>query len=286
MLQGKYTTFLQSHQVQRKCFLTLVLLLLLFQNGIGMGERLGRGTKSIALSNAFVAVADDPWTIFYNPAGLIQLSSIEAGAFIIPNQFGISELRTVSSAMALPLKYFSAGIAAEQFGFQLYREVEGRCAIAASIINSIGFGVSCNYHKLIIERYGSASVFSFDIGILASMTKNASLGFSAKNITGATVSHLNEKLPQIFSVGVAQRFSHGFLITVEAEKDIRYPYLIKAGIEHRIFNVLYLRCGINSQPKSYSLGGAVSFYWCSFGYACHSHPFLGYTHQVDIKVKL
>ncbi len=286
MLQGKYTTFLQSHQVQRKCFLTVMLLPLLFQNSMGMGERLGRGTKSIALSNAFVAVADEPWTIFYNPAGLIQLSSIEAGAFIIPNQFGIPELRTVSSAVAFPLKYFSAGIAAEQFGFQLYREVEGRCAVAGSIINSVALGVSCNYQKIIIERYGSTSVFSFDIGILASITKNASLGFSAKNVTGTTVSHLHDKLPQIFSFGVAQRFPHGFLMTVEAEKDIRYPYSIKAGIEQRIFNVLYLRCGINSEPKSFSFGGAVSFSWCSFGYAGYSHPFLGYTHQVDIKVKL
>jgi len=71
-------------------------------------------------------------------------------------------------------------------------------------------------------------------------------------------------------------------LSVELEKDIRYPLSIKAGIEQVIFQMLRLRGGVANNPNKVSAGIAVRCSSVEFAYAGYSHADLGWTHQIEL----
>ena len=50
------------------------------------------GAKQIALSNSDVALSNDVFSVFNNPAGLSQINWREIGVYYSPAPFGISEM--------------------------------------------------------------------------------------------------------------------------------------------------------------------------------------------------
>ena len=50
------------------------------------------GAKQISLSNSDVALSDDVFSLFNNPAGLSQMNWREIGIYYSPAPFGLSEL--------------------------------------------------------------------------------------------------------------------------------------------------------------------------------------------------
>jgi long-chain fatty acid transport protein len=70
----------------RNNLLLCLLALLLARPAAGVGIRLlNQGADAVARGNAFVATADDPSALFYNPAGITQLEGhhIQPGAYLI-----------------------------------------------------------------------------------------------------------------------------------------------------------------------------------------------------------
>lgn len=246
----------------------------------------GRGTKAVALANAFVAIADDPWAIVYNSAGLTQLQDIQCAAFVVPEQFGLSELRTVALAVAVPVHFGTLGLKAERFGFDLYNESEFGLALARKIDGKISAGITADIHHIAISRYGSVTRLTLEAGMLANILARAALGFSVSNIAGATIGKNNERLPQVLCLGARWCPSNSLLLTLEAEKDVRYPASIKAGIEQKVVSALYLRGGIANNPDKYSIGIALQYLPITFSYAGYSHADLGWTHQIELSCVL
>ena len=80
------------------------------------------GAKQIAMSNSDVALSDDVFSFFNNPAGLAQLDWRELGLYYSPAPFGLNELANGYIAYTEPLGFGSAGIGAMTYGFDLYRE--------------------------------------------------------------------------------------------------------------------------------------------------------------------
>jgi hypothetical protein len=279
--QNKYKDFLQPPQAKR-IILTVAGLFIFPALLFSAGENNGRGAKAIGMANAFVAVADNPWAIQYNPAGLSRIPSLQISGFIIPQQFDMPELRTTALAMALPLKEASLGAAIDRFGFDLYNETTVSIGTGTALSKNIFCGVALNYHRLAIAGYGSTGTYSADAGVLAEIIPSVMLGGCFKNITNASVVKGEDDLPQIFSVGVAWKPMSDLLLTSEIEKDIRYAASIKAGIEKTFFNLLALRFGIANNPDKYSAGFAVTYAGMEFGYAGYSHTELGWTHQIEL----
>ena len=117
-------------------------------------ENNGRGARPISLGNAYVAIADNSWATWYNPAGLAKVSTLEAAAFVVPEQFGLKELRTTSASFAIPLGVVTAGCIAEQFGFNLYRETSFALGLGTRVADGCCLGVAINLCRVAIERYG------------------------------------------------------------------------------------------------------------------------------------
>jgi hypothetical protein len=284
-MHRKYSQFLLPQQEKRICNVCLICLLAGTFYLYSM-ENNGRGTKAIGMANAFVAVSDNLWAVSHNPAGLTQVTCIQCSAFIIPNQFGLPELRTTTLAAAVPFSFATFALKAEKFGFDLYKETEAGMALALKLDQNISGGLCLNLHRLDIARYGSTQNVILNGGILAYVLRNVKVGFNFNNMMGATIGKLGEKIPQQFALGACWYPLNDLLLSLEMEKDIRYHASIKWGIEQKVFDVLAFRAGVANNPEKYSAGIAVKYSFFEIGYAGYSHLDLGWTHQIEISFKL
>jgi hypothetical protein len=248
-------------------------------------ENNGRGAKAVSLANAFVAIADNPWAASYNPAGLSQLTSIQLTGFIVPQQFGLTELRTTALAVASPIAGGAIGITIEQFGFDLYRETLIGAGCGFAIDPDVALGVTMNLQGTSIEGYGNATSLILDAGLFGKISDKVSIGFAFKNITGSTIGELRERLPQVLSLGGCYRPLDDFFIVGEVEKDIRFPAVVKVGIAQRLLDILDVRLGLSNNPDKVSAGVSFSYSFAEFGYAGYSHPDLGWTHQIEVSIR-
>jgi hypothetical protein len=249
-------------------------------------ENNGRGARPVALANAFVAIGKSPWSTFYNPAGLASARTVEGSVFLVPEQFGLKELRSVSAAAIVPLGVATAGFAVGRFGFELFQETTVAIGAGTYIDEGIAVGGTFNLVRISFERYGSTTTPAFDVGALVDVADGLHLGFQWKNVTAATVGGAGETLAQSQDVGMCYEFSEASRIAIELEKDIRFPFSIKAGYEQWFLQMLSLRFGVASNPDKFSLGLGVSFAGLEFSYAGYSHAQLGWTHQIELSFKL
>jgi long-subunit fatty acid transport protein len=248
-------------------------------------ENNGRGTKALALANAFVAIADNPWATSYNAAGLAQLQSHQISAFYIPQQFGIPELKTASVAAACVFGPGAIGGFVEQFGFDLYKTTTLGLGYGYQLSPDLSFGATVSVGHFSIVRYGQTYTTELNIGFLGRPTSNIAVGFAATNLTAASVGQLHERLPQSLLLGLSYAPSGGFTLVTEIEKDIQFPLCIKAGIEKQLLGFLSLRCGTSNNPDKFSAGFELRYSSITFGYAGYSHPELGWTHQVEVTLQ-
>jgi hypothetical protein len=249
-------------------------------------EKNGWGTRAIGLANAYVAIANDPWAVCYNPAGLGRISSIRLAAFFSPAQFGMSELRTVCAGASFPTTLGTVGTVIDHFGFDLYSETNVGLAFGMSVNEWITLGATTHIHRLAIQGYGTSARLVFDVGGIASVSEDVRLGWCWKNITQSTIGVRSEQLPQILSMGVCYEITEHSRLAAELEKDIRYPIIKKIGYEQQLFDNLYVRLGISDNPDKFSCGFGIRLSGCEFSYAGYSHQQLGWTHQVELSVLL
>jgi hypothetical protein len=249
-------------------------------------ESNGKGARPIALGNAFVALADNQWATYYNPAGLARIQTVQCALFFVPEQFGLSELRTISAATTFPIGFATAGVLLEKFGFDLYRETNISVGVGKFVDEFIAAGMSINLNTVSIDRYGSAMAATIDVGMLVELLEDIRLGFNWKNISATSVGALRESLPQVQSFGACYDLTQQSQICLELEKDIRFPFAVKLGFEHRFLKVFAFRFGLSNNPDKFSFGIGASTSGIEFSYAGYSHPQLGWTHQVETSFHL
>jgi hypothetical protein len=121
---------------------------------------------------------------------------------------------------------------------------------------------------------------------MAHILERVDVGFSANNITAAHLGRTGEKMPQVMNLGACWHPYHDLQISMEMEKDVRFPSSLKMGIEQLVFSVIALQAGVANNPDKYSFGIAAEYSLFEFGYAGYSHPDLGWTHQIELSFKL
>jgi hypothetical protein len=264
--------------------ITILLLLIpaaLFANT----ENNGRGARAVALANAFVAVSDDPWVVSYNPAGLAGAKSFAASLFIVPEQFGLSELRTFSAAAVLANPLVNVGAALDHAGVSLFRETSLTIACGREVAQGVALGIAATVTRVSFERYGSTTVLSIDLGASISLLEDLRLAYCWKNVTAASLAASADNLPQIQSMGIWYQVGRESQVTFDVEKDIRFPFVVKGGYEHWFFDSVALRFGCSNNPDKFSCGiGVLLSHW-EFSYALYTHAQLGVTHQLGLSLR-
>jgi hypothetical protein len=129
---------------------TLLLSLLLFCFISNSFPQYNPGAKQISLANSDVAMANDVFTVFNNPAGLSQINWREVGIYYSPAPFGLSELANGYVAYLEPFSFGSVAVGGMTYGYELYKESKVILGYSYNYEDKFFTGIGINYHTFSI----------------------------------------------------------------------------------------------------------------------------------------
>jgi hypothetical protein len=264
------------------------------------GEWLWRYTtaRTLGLGGAYVATADDPLGVLWNPAGLSamnqnQLRFENARMFEGTSVNGISLAVPGSRLPSFGLSIISLGSGdferTDEMNAPLGTFRTGGTAylLTASRAFSPRFALGANF-KLVqqtVEDF-SAGGFGVDLGGWYDVTPTIRVGGSVANLSGpkVTLRSVEETYPVQMRAGVAAQVLGGRgLITAQVDQSDGLGTRLHAGGEYWIQSGLALRMGLDDATGT---GGfSVRFapqYQLDYGVA--NHP-LGMTHRVGVSYR-
>jgi hypothetical protein len=266
-----------------KKFYLAFFFLLSFYNLFAGGGNISAGARSSAVANASVCYSD-LWSAFNNQAGLANIKKFTTGVYF-ENRFGLSELGVKSFALGMPAGE-SAGIALSgtYFGYSLYNEKKIGLGVGKSF-GKVKAGIQLDYLSTVIaENYGTHNAFTGEAGIIAEPLQNFLLGFHIYNPTQAKMADYgDEKIPVMMRLGALYKFSEKVLVSVEDEKEVDAENMVKAGIDYRIAEPLFLRAGFATNPEIGSFGFGLQFGQFVLDAAASFHQVLGFTPHISLQ---
>lgn len=220
-----------------------------------MGQTPPAPARSMAIGGAGVASSGIN-SLLENQAGLAGLTDL--GVIATATQpFTISELNSVAVGVAIPVSSGVFGLRLHSYGFEEFRQNSAGLAYARRLGGRLSLGVQFDYWNIRIPEYGSGGVFSFEIGVRATLTNNLTLGTHVFNPVKITWSD-GTPLPAVFRIGTEWRLSGKATLLAELEKDVDYPIRIKGGVMYRLTDPVFLMLGTTTNPATFSVGLGLS----------------------------
>ncbi|RKX70395.1 hypothetical protein DRP43_03385 [candidate division TA06 bacterium] len=276
--------------------LFLLLTSSLFANFIGMNW----GARPMAMGEAYVALADDPSAVFWNPAGLAKISQYSLVASH-QNLYGVQDLYNEMVAVSIPLPKVRTGFGWTQINLLNEYSEQVISLSGASIIwiknFPIRFGVSLKNTSANVSGYSNIDCpstgfigvdipgkFDMDIGLLANPGKKLSVGFSVRNLIERTFSFINseDKIARNYALGLCYHWRDvvNFLADYNWDNDNSSWHL---GGEMWFFDVFAPRIGVcgdnltagfGIRAKNWNVDGAVL-----------AHDELGSTYRISVGLR-
>jgi len=239
------------------------------QNGGAPGEWLSSftGARTLGLGGAFVATADEPLGVVWNPAGLSRLDQNEARfetahlfegtslnslSFAVPGSrlpsFGVSMIHLSSgdfertNELNDPLGTFSAGNTA----FLL--------TTSKNFTPRLSVGGNLKVVRQSVEEYSGGGV-GVDVGALYQVMPNLAVGLSMLNLAGPTIKlrDTDESYPLEFRTGLATSFLGGrAMVSAEIDQIDGQGVRVRGGSEYWVQPAIGLRVGYDDH---YPAGG-------------------------------
>lgn len=264
----------------------LLLLFFLPQMLLAGNENQPAGARRVGLGSAYTAVQGDFWQLFMNPAGMAGLTAPQAGAYF-ERRFLLNEINYGTAGFAMPFQErHVAGIEFGGFGFASYSESRIGLAYATTILDRFSLGAKFNYTRTAIANYGSASALYIDLGLLAKVTNDLSLGFRVFNANQANLDReIGEQIPTTLDLGLAYHASDRVLILFDMQKQVNYPVSFRGGLEYGVLDFLRIRAGASTAPVTLSAGLGLDYKGFEFDFANTLHEYLGYTPSVSLSYR-
>lgn len=228
------------------------------------------GARAIAMGSAYTSVGGDPFSVYYNPAGLARTDRFNVGLMHavyfqdISYEYGVlaTPIRKLG-VIAVSAQYLSVGklAAVDKTGVSTGDSIKPNdMAISVTYAKQLGaidFGVSAKQIKS--QILNSASTFAGDIG-LQIRAGNLGLGLSVLNIgNGLKFDQEKNNLPTTGRVGVSGFLTPGWFFSIDGVAPRGTNPLVAAGTEYRfVFNKtikISVRAGYNSRYLTSKLGG-------------------------------
>ncbi|MDI6782300.1 MAG: PorV/PorQ family protein, partial [bacterium] len=271
----------------------------------GQFLRIGAGARASGMGEAFCAVSDDTYALYYNPAGLCQLTQKQLS---FTHNKWLRDLRYESLLYAKPYNLKELGAWGASISCLDMDELIGRDKDSKPIENfgakdvaiqlSSGlmfgtdksFGMSLKYVQQAIENEDS-SALAVDIGLLSqNPLKNIKWGMAIQNI-GTRIRFIDKKetLPFIYRGGISWKVPEdNLLLAADITKPIDNDCRLSFGLEHLTTAVLTLRCGYTFKKdldNVFSFGAGFNFPVYQIDYAYVPHDDLGGTHRFSISFR-
>jgi len=272
------------------------------------------GARPAALAGSMLSVSHDPLAIFYNPAGIADMSS-HAGAFGYLNH--LLDIQSFVGAYVHPHQNGSYG-----FGVHLtdygtlsrtdsFGEELGDFGASSMVVNATYsrihaerwlLGVNLKYLRSEIDRY-SADGFGIDLGVIyhSHFFDNLNLAAGLFNLGAARTAYIQtkERLPFSAQLGVSKRLAHlpftwSAVLLKYRDDDVR----VRVGGEFDVSQQFFLRLGYDTLGKEQklevnsggdrfaglALGFGISYNQYLFDYAYSSMGEVGSLNRLSLSV--
>ncbi|MCK5127012.1 MAG: PorV/PorQ family protein [candidate division Zixibacteria bacterium] len=232
--------------------------------------------RSSAMGGSFTAVANNASASYWNPGGLVNITSIQV-------QFShfawYQDITYEYFAAAIPVSpKFTIAASASYVnygtiqGYDIHDIPTGKLNSTYDMSGSLSFGfrASDDFHIGTTVRFinialdnNNASAFAFDAGAQLHFT-DFSLGAVLSNAGGKIrIIDRDENLPTSIKLGAAvYPYANNLIITAEAEKQLHGELILKGGTEYSIGGSYFFRSGyefipgqeIRTLDRSFSFG--------------------------------
>jgi hypothetical protein len=271
------------------------------QNGGAPGDWLSSysGARTTGIGGAFVAAADEPLGVIWNPA---CITKVFQNAIHLETARYFEETTINSLSFSTPERRLLPGFGLTVLSLRsgefertnelndvmgTFREGEMAFLLSASksLSNRIALGANLKVIRQSIDEF-DASGAGADFGLLVSLMPSMTVGASLLNIGGPslTLRETEETYPAEFRGGLAFRFLSGrTLVTADFNYNADDGSRIHAGSEFWVHPTMALRLGYYDQYVS----GGISFSFAQgirFDYGVSDH-ILGVLHRVGISYR-
>lgn len=260
----------------------IILIFGAFSYSIASGENYHVGGRAAGMGNSAVTLKDR-WGVHHNQAALAWVGKKSAGVYY-ESRFMTPEMGLQGGAFILPMKAGTFGLSVSAFGYSAYNETKVGLAYARKLSEIFSVGIQLDYMTVGIgDNYGRAHAFTGEIGVLANLTEDLTIGAHIFNPVRTKLADYNdEKLATIIRFGAGYTFSEKVLVTAEMEKDIDHKPVFRSGLEYNLTSPIFIRAGISTNPFITSVGVGVQFKGFEMDFATGYHSVLGYTPQLSL----
>jgi len=248
--------------------------------------------RARGLGGAFVSVANDANTIFFNPAGLADTHYEAKVGFARLNGEKFSEFKTIALGAELPKKLGNLGFGIRMLDvdFEDYNLMSEQIytlshafTLQKDIHSTINLGYNINYYNLSFDDDDSDDAIGLDLGVTALLHTRTKLGFAVTNLTQSKMGFENQiDLPSRLALGISYIPYDGVTTSIEVKKDFAEATEFMGGVEAKLFEPLYLRFGVHQNPATYSAGATFILEGVSLDYAFTYHSVLNPTHYINL----
>jgi len=249
--------------------------------------KLGVGARAMGLGSAYVALADDPTAIHWNPAGLAAIPGTQVTAmhnewiqdfrqeFVAvgthwgPGTLGVGFSGFYSSEFE---KRDDTGVLIGHYGFN---DIAVSGAYGARIVQGLDAGAAVRYVREMIDQWDATS-FVGDLGARYRLGETGvSFGGALQNM-GGDAKFISESFPMPFTWSAGAALSRALpslqgrgVLTAEVRKAKADDAHFHAGAEYSYHDRLALRVGgkFGYDDESVSFGLGLAKDWVHFDYA-------------------
>jgi hypothetical protein len=259
----------------------LLLILFLFFHSIIHSQFLP-GSRRISLAHSDIALNNDIFAIFNNPAGLSLLNERQIGFYHSPAPFGVKELSNSFITYIQPTNIGNFCVGGMYYGFDLYNESLINVAYANELYKDFFVGVTNSIKIINIEGYGSGSKFNLILGGIYKISQKLSVGFSIHNFLRFQL--IEDYFEFRYQTGIAYFPYKNTSINFSISKQFDFPFAIHFGVEYPLIDYLFLRIGAQNEPNLYSGGLGIHYSNFEINYSVAAHLELSLTHQFDLLI--
>lgn len=281
--------------------------------------KIDTGAKPSAMAGAYTSYGDDAFSMFYNPALLVNLKKHRVDVMHFEylediNYENISAAFKIKNlySMGLGINYlYASGIArtvrANNMDGYKTTGTFGSSDLMIVVCNSLklnkkmSLGINVKYISETIDKEG-ASTFAGDIGFFShlSLPVESDFGVSILNI-GLPIKYIEKKenLPILIRIGVSKGFNLFNLnksdkkdlnISLNAEKPIDNDVNFRLGLESWFIDMIALRLGYKlnlnkNDLGNISLGVGLEIKQFSISYAFVPYKYLNNTHRFSAGIR-
>lgn len=227
----------------------------------------GKNTGTGSYSRHFQQVIS-AWS---NPAGLSCLSSFGAAVYT-ENRFMLKGTSLYAAMVAVPVRSGAFGASVTRLGNAAWHEQRLSGAYGRPLGRKVGIGLQFNSETTAMPGFGTASVVSFDGGLLWHISPQLHTGLHLYKSAGQ---------PVIYSGGAGFEASRDFLLTGEVLRT-GVITLVKASAYYRIIRALALEMGIASSPALNNAAVIFFLHSLRIDLAAGFHPQLGITPSASL----